>query len=655
MNSLKLLPTLPLLVWSLGLFAFSSSALAGECSSNKLKSFAEEAARLDPKIDLDILDLDLFGDSSFAAGYRYKVEPAYTDGLYAREDRWQIKTGVLPSETLNASDTLDYALSAGVKISSEAKFIRFTDDACKAFSLKPYAPNRMPLRARKAIGEDFNIGDYFIFRAQAGIVASAELLSMLSSGAWGLGLNGHYLFEGFYQLRLVRLDETRVRLKVLGHRGSELEGSLNVGWQSTFDVFQVRLLDRGLEKVVNTTPIKLRAQRSDADLFLLDYILDLSDPEVASAFDQVVANAKKFKKIAQANPFKGKKDIGGSLLLDLAPLEDLYQEDRARDQIGRLRRNLRSNSTQDANGWGFDFGNKLFGWEYDKESTTNHIGVRRPDNTIDYYLLRTWDTKTKGRFFYSWSKSDERAGLRALFRTDENKKQSIPVNIVSYAREKDNRIDKDELNDIKIFLKKALPKKTYDELDWSQWDQAKGKHFTNFGFRYDFALSSKAIAAVPYIPAKTIANLFLGHIFEKGFTYQDFFSPRRALGPRRRGRTISAKEQFTKKLNAMSHLLESALDQRVGLEKRIKKLSDLRRNRLFSQCGLSFIISLMPNNFTDVFSLNLNLSSNEAKTEVNIGETSGTKVYQKLLSIKAALDDEDLDLLREAESLSVHE
>src|SRR5690606_493741 len=137
-----------------------------------------------------------FPGGSFVAGYEYEVEPAYTKGLYSRSDQWYIGVDATPDDSIISSEDLDIDLSGGLKNETIATFTRFFNDPCEAMRATPYSPRRIPLKVKTALGPKFNVGDYFLFRGSVGFVVSAEILSMLSSSVWGLGLSGSFLMEG---------------------------------------------------------------------------------------------------------------------------------------------------------------------------------------------------------------------------------------------------------------------------------------------------------------------------------------------------------------------------------------------------------------------------------------------------------------------------
>ena len=150
--------------------ALSPLGYAGLCDGARSPTIAEQLANLELKTELDLINLDLFEGGSVVSGYQYEVEPAYNNGLYARTDSWKIGVSTIPTTANNLADDLTATFGLGMKFSAEASFIRFFNNPCKAETVKPYTPKRIPLKAKTAIGSQFKIGDYFIFKSRKELV-----------------------------------------------------------------------------------------------------------------------------------------------------------------------------------------------------------------------------------------------------------------------------------------------------------------------------------------------------------------------------------------------------------------------------------------------------------------------------------------------------
>lgn len=634
------------LVLIITLILFSHMAYGSRhCKTERTLSVAEQIATLDPSFDLDLVDLDLFPGGSIVGGYEYEVEPAYTDGLYSRTDSWQIGVKAIPG--INLGERIRSRLSLGVKSKTEATFIRFFKDPCEAMLANPYSPRRIPLNAEIALGKKFDVGDYFLFRGSLGFVAGADIFSMLGSSFWGVSLSGSYLMEGFYQVHVVRLDEKHIRLKVIAHRGKTLGASFGLGYENEFNVFGIDRLNSELERFVNTKPVKLTANMGHAKVFMVDYVLDLTDPEVVKAYEDLLPKAKDFKNLDLIGQFN--KDIETDLLLDLTALEDIYRRDYEAGKVERLKRNLRTTSDQDSYGFGLEVGNKILGFELNRGNSSANMSIPQDNNFIDRYMLKSWEGKWESRFLYSWLRTKNNEGLRALFRADKDFKEFEPINIVKFINNKKNRFSYNNFKDLKLRMKKSLPLEIYNQIPWEKWPQRPGKKFLNYGLRYELLMAPETILNAPELTPDEVKVLFKDHLLSKNLEVSDFFVESETTD----NGLVSPDSSFDISLNQLAKNLSQALDKDLPSAERVELISKLRRNKLFSESGISFLMALYPDKIKSLCHFDLDISSNQANIDFSYGDSQLSTLYKKILTIKAALDDDGLDLIREAESISM--
>lgn len=625
----------------------TSSALArGFCDKNRARTIADQLSQLSSEIKLDLIDFSFFDDDSFVAGYEYEVEPAYINGLYARTDRWQITSSILPNSDGTLAEQLTWKNSLGAKQASEATFIRFFQDPCLAETSLPYSPKRIPLSAEIALGKNFNVGDYFVFKSSLGFVASGEILQLLSSSLWGFSLSGSYLTEGSYQVYVVRENEKTVRLKIVAHRGQEGTLGLDWGWSGNFEVFDVKPLDHGLKKVVNPKPIKLEFKDKKANVFLVDYILDLTDPAVADAYNKIIRKANFFLTLELARPFRKIEKLEDKLILDLAPLEDLFRADVANNNVARIRRNLRSSAGQNGQSFGFDLGNKIIGLDFDAGASSSRITLREDNNSISQYLLRSFDRTMDGHFAFSWSRLYNKRSVDVLLQADETYQHLSILNLVQTLERKDKRFSKSEFEEIEYSLRKALPKEIFDEIPFYQWNQIGRKPLENFGFRFQIVMGPELILNAPQRSQRTLRELYSQYISEKGLTATDFF-PARVAG---RPRELTPEEELDKTILRISSKLSQVSDSQRSDIQRLEAFMALRDNTLFAQTGIGFLMTLVDN---QNYRIDINLSANGHKLDFAKGDEAMAHFFRKLSSVKSALEDDGLDLRREAESLTI--
>jgi hypothetical protein len=616
---------------------------ARHCKTERSQSVAEQLAKLEPKADLDLIDLEIFPKGNVVAGYEYEVDSAYTKGLYSRSDSWQITADAKPEREI--SKGFDLKLSGGIESQTIAKFTRFFKDPCLAMKATPYSPKRMPFTKEVALGPKFQIGDYFLFRGSVGIIASAEILKMIG-GLWGTSLSASYLMQGFYQLHIVRIDDKHIRLKVMAHRGTVKSGSIGVGYEDEFDIFAINALNNAVERFVNTKPIRVGANQKKSRVFMMDYVLDLTDPEVSEAFEDILPKAKDIKQIGFIEAFKQLSNLESSILLDLSGLEKLYRRDYEAGNVKRILRNLKTSSNQNMIDLGIQLGNKLLGFKYENRKATGLMANRNDDDTLQKYLLSSWERVTEGRFLISIFRSVHEEFFRALFTADEKYVSLTPVTIVKHINLKKSAITYRGFQEIKSRMRKLLPEEIYNKVPWSNWTQTDRQKFENFGMRFEMAISPELIQSLPQLKAPEIQKLFLEYMKRKNLTATDFIQ-----NPNSEFQDND--DLFQDHFKRMSRTLEKALDQTKRSKERVSYISDLRSNPVFEDTGLGFLVSLKPEMMDRSMHLDLDISSNNALIEFEYGSSELTTVYKKILTIKAALDDDALDPLREAESLSL--
>lgn len=629
----------------IALIFFYSSAEAQHCKSKKALSAAEQLATLDPSFDLDLVDLDLFPGTSLVSGYKYEVEPAHINGLYSRTDSWQI--GLSATRGIPLSERIRSTFNIGARSKTEATFIRFFVDPCKAMFAKPYAPRRIPLKTERALSPKFKVGDYFLFRGSMGVVAGVDIFKMLGSSMWGGSLAGSYLMEGIYQVHVVKIDENLIRLKVIAHRSKKLAASFGVSWEDEFNVFSISYLNKRIERFVNTRPVRITSNKNHAKVFMVDYVLDLTDPEIAEAFEELLPQAKNFRNLNLIKEFK--KGFDSDLLLDLTRLEEIYQQDYQNGRQDRLQRNLRSTSDQNAWNFGLSVGNKILGFEVNRENSSANMSIPRPNDYLDRYLLKSWEKNSGHRLFYSWLKTKNTEGTRALFKADEEFKNFEPINIIKFINTKQNRFSYNNFKKLKMRLRKSLPKEIFNSIPWENWPQRKGKKYMNYGLRYELLISPESILNIPELSTREIKTLFTDHVRSKGLQASDYFISTENVSTTE---TQTPEERFEVSLNSMARTLARVFNPSVPKDQKVNLLMNLRKNTLFSESGLSFLMSFYPDQLPHNSHFALNISSNEAIIDYSFGDTKLPALYKKILTIKAALDDDGIDLIREAESLS---
>ena len=621
----------------------SSVKASSFCQDSRVRTAAEHIADFDPSVELDLVNLNLFDAHESVVGYEYEVVPAFTNGLYARTDRWQIGTRLGNNDRPSGPDALEWRIGASANHASEASFIRFFRDACHAELAKPRTPRQIPLTAQRAIGDDFAVGQYFIFKASTSFVVSGEILQLLGSSTVGIGAHAAYLVQGAYQVHIVRQDAKHVRLKVIARRGREGDLGLSLGVNEPFEVFGLSPLDRELTRQM-AQPVRLTYTQGKAQVFLVDYVLDLSNAAVADAFNKFLRQARYLRSVQLANPLLDMDGASRSLILDFAPIEDLYRADVRNNNVARLRRNLRTSAQQNARTFSVDLGNRLLGYEFDATTSTSRVTLRDADDTTSHYILRSYDRIHESRMAFTWARLYTKRSLEILLKADQAFADLTTLNIAQTLERRDKRLDRSEFDAIRMTLRKLLPADIYATIPFGSWNQGQREMLRNFGMRFQLVLGPAVILQTPLMPAERIATLYADYIRGKGFGPSDFFHVSQNVSH------PSPEQRYKQSLQVIARKLAMVSDTSLADVQRLEAFLDLRDNTLFSQTGIGFLLGLRAE---QTYRLDLNITANERSLNFQRGDESTARFYRQMLLIKAALQNDGVDLRREAEALAI--
>jgi hypothetical protein len=286
---------------------------------------------LDLKVDFDVklLDLNIAEGISLAAKYKWGLEPSYNDGYFTRIDAFtvggNIKVGDVIKDAFNASLPLYLNISAN----QEIIFARQFKEQLKAATALPVNPiKKLPINAENAANLD--MGDFVSIPAKMSIVVGA-------SAGFGGGISGsintYYMLSGDFRINDLKIDQDKVRVKLIGMRRSGYGAGASAGFK--FDLFGIKILDKGIGKIIDTNIIKINHQNIDGENFSVDYVFDLRHQDARDAYDKFMNANLKFRQAPTLNPFTQEEDLAVEFFNNLAVAENVYQEDRGKDERQR--------------------------------------------------------------------------------------------------------------------------------------------------------------------------------------------------------------------------------------------------------------------------------------------------------------------------------
>lgn len=609
----------------LGLLLVSSSSLSfarGFQCNEATKTIAQQLNQLNPNIDFNLLNFEFLG-GSVIGGYNYKVNPLHLKGLYARTDQWKI--GVNANAERETSSDIEFGV--GFTAQTEATFVRFYRNACKALAAIPYSIRRMPLTTAVATGENFATGDYFMYRSSLGFVASAEIAKLLGN-AGVLELSANYLLSGSYQVHIFKIGPTEVRMKVIADRRRNISGSAGISLDDDFVGFRVNPFDDA-----ELTPMEFTVGKEHAQIFMADYVLDLKNPAIASAYDKLLKKTKHFKNFRQLSPFRKFAKTESDLILDISELEDLYEAG-----VPGVQRKIHTSSEKRAKQFSFEMSLGWLGIEHEYETSTSKLTLKT-DEGQRYYVLNSWDTEAESSLIFSIMRSTEERFLQVLFSANEKFQEQELSHLIFSLELQKNTINFRELQDLKTTLIKYLPTGMYAKIPWENWPQKPNQKYKNFGMWLELITNSDAILEAPALSAAQIREAFGSYMKARNLNVNHYFNP----GPTPLNPHESAEWKFYDSLGEMSRLLEKVLNKSKSAATKLKEFGRLKKNSLFSQSGAGFLLSLNPQSDDDDSYLEFRMFSNDTEINLEYGDEDDFEVYEVVEKVKAALDDETYD------------
>ncbi|MFN7454798.1 MAG: hypothetical protein ACK5RO_09095 [Pseudobdellovibrionaceae bacterium] len=612
------------------------------------------AARWGIQADLKVLSASLFDGLGLKGGYAYGVDPSYTNGLYTRFDRYYTNVNASTSEGIKEAAQGDFSLGLSARHMFEVEFARQFSDACGAISAIPYAWDQLPLNSERAL-KNLKEGDVVTMKANLNIVVSGNFLKALNWGALNpmdLDIGAHYLVSGKFQIQVLRLTEGKVRLKVIGLRNEDKGVHAGLKFGGVLDIFKVSYVDKRITKLLSVNPLKLSFNDGTNDLFMVDYVLDLKDQEVARAYDSTLKNAGQAESLKIMNPVNSIEKLREQLLMDIVNIENIFVADNQANRIGRVQRTFKGSSLSGYRKNTVDLGIRLLRMKSERNYSVNKVTSVDRDENRSHYLLNSYLPKSENGFFFSWLEVQREAQMNAVFTTNESFEKPVPENLVMSVERKDKRFRPAELKEIKIQLSRTIPQDVYRQIDFNQW-QFQGRLANNVAVRYQVVLSPEAILAAPALSADEIKARYENYL--ESIEVSDLIRrDTRAREDYDDTATTRAGMVFSRELKQISRKLEVAFNpQEKGVD-RINALMDLRTNRVFRLTGTGFLTSLLSVDQREkLMSFKLEMESTDGnRLRFQYGQAALTPIYARLMYIQSILNNDGLDLRLEAETLS---
>lgn len=265
-----------------------------------------------------VFSLDLLEGIALGAQYKYLVEPSYRDQFFSRVDRYTVSTAIKPGDWFETLPVL-----VGIDAGAEILFAQQFASGTEARDLgNTYLPNRLPLTADKALA--LKPGDYVRFDAHLSLLTKLGQLYSLPQRLLSAQASVSAIASGEFQVHVFRLDAGRVRLKLVAERERTLEAGAAVRPNVPLAILGLNARSQQIVEFAKfDRALKLAIGKSNQSLFAVDYTLDLSAPEVRSAYDRVFSSRQTLTAATIGDPATDHFSLRHRLVGSLTELDDL--------------------------------------------------------------------------------------------------------------------------------------------------------------------------------------------------------------------------------------------------------------------------------------------------------------------------------------------
>ena len=602
--------------------------------------------KLDLGYTFRLLDVEAFEALNTALKYKIEVEPSYEEDYYTRFDRWAPRISLRPGDLI---DDLDIApLSFGISHDTEIEFARQFPGQMEAVigQLRPYTPLHLPITAQRAI-DKLNPGDFVRFRANLSVVLSAG--KALGPDAL-VSVGTHIVMSGEFEVHAFRMKDNKIRLKLIPVRRYGIGGHIDSDLRNRFTFFGVELADKMVRKVIKTDWFKLRLNLQKIDLFLVDYVFDLNDPDVRTAYDGIFAKVKRFNTARILNPTHDSEELTELLVSDLTDVEAIAYEDRNKPvKKQRIRQLFRGKNRIPLQKVGnFRVGMNLARFEHDWSYTENIVTVTDIEGQKSNYLFPFYFQRLETQALFSYFRAQGRTHVSAILELDDNLRvRRFDEFSISYEL-KDKELRRIEQRKISKSLARFLPDSVLQGVDWTEWTAMKRKKNARVSIVLTFY--PDALQSVSGFTAEKVRQRLVHYLTNEIAPVKAGFDPQCLDYPYEEW--LDYPDQYSCEIAAIGEALAITFSQEASNDSRVQAFLRLRNSQLFMAIGHGFLVSLLPKEQLDQyigFTMEWTAAGMEEPLQFSFGQQRSRSLNKYMLDIQRILNDRSIDLRLERE------
>lgn len=581
-----------------------------QANFSKMEKFIDEQKI---SANLNLFNLDIADAITFGLKYKYKVNPNKANEYFTRIDRYISKNKVTPGDVFE-----DMPIYIGMEQNTEILFAQQFESGPEARKpLNGYSPIHMPLTAKKAL--DLKIGDYVKFHANLNLMANFNQVWPMTGDLLQLQGTIGFLVSGQYQVHVYRLNDDKIRLKLVGLRSKSKKFSTKLGSSKKLKILGIKLLDKEIIKLTDIDKwISFKRKVSTDDLLVMDYTLDLSDDRVKVAYNEVFNSVKGLRSYKIANPIQNNEDLKDLLISNVSELDEMSQDQMliVNDEEKSVVRNFKGSNLPESITRKFNFGILAYKVESAVTYRDNFLTSVKNDGSedLEYFVYPSW-TRTKdtdqgiiARLFGIADGEDERVQVtsNAIFIANDKAEPVDFKNIAFSFNYEDMSMNPNEFSPVFEHIQDILPTRADRELlkvklQEGGWLNTQDADRTNIQLDYFFHEKALERLMKPiYGPdAQKLSDLstlkyeFLNYMDRLGDYDKSYEKNKAALGKDRiKGLSILIGNKL-KRLKHLSVALDSSSNSPEDKKMRLEEFTKLRKSSLFKKYGPGFLLHLL--------------------------------------------------------------
>lgn len=686
-----------LLSLSLNVYALNISDLLDkeEFDKQKIKEKVEkELLKLDIGFNVDLASIDLIDGINLSSKYRYNVEPSYQDKYFTRVDKWDLN-GSINAGTL-LKDHLDLPFSFTVSRNSSFVFVRQFQSKVKAMDAIPYTPAKLPLSANRAL--KLMAGDFVSIPANLNLAVGVGASSASFSGVTGLtaGINGFFVVGGEFTIQVFKLDETHVRVKIISNRSQNIGSSASFKAEINVAGFNLFGKDQGnentnndnsgvgskvsqqLDKQVGKQVVRFIDRLLDRDFldfgmnyspgasFIADYIMDLSDPEAQAAYNQILGSAYKLKDIIVFDNFFSGRDLKNKLITttELADqLAEKYKNDSyEKRKVVRVFKGFNNYRGYNRH---IKLGILFATYQHNTSYVENKITfIDKNEHSLEFFYptFSKYFENNLGKWFFNLKDQSNKIYFGLIPKKDaENVDYKNPDLGLTFER-KDKVLTRTEHKSIGKFIINNLPLSFVSQLNMEEWRKGSRKEDSRIWFQV--VLKSQGFAYLRSYSQAQLTQKLVQYLKDKKLIHIIIDPTTSDSGLEENDNDSVTKSQISDEvlnkvqtsmvnlveypqIKTISSVLYHALHDSTNVsESTLVKLLKLNEIPLFSDVGMGFLISLIPESqYEDYLYIKLDMIAKDVEaTKAEFGNLNYKALYTEINTLQSRLSNRSYDL-----------